>query len=167
MGKKSKILYYSVLLVNIVCFILDLLPINFPFFRISFAVSLVLIGILLLTRAFTLKIDSSLFIGTLLLQLGILNAVGYFGQVHFELNINQLWPYYLFAVAVAGFVTFVYFKDKLQAKISLLFLGLGVIALLFVQNLLNLVWFIILMIAWFVGYFATNIIIAKKRRNDG
>ena len=164
MGKKSKILYYSVLLVNIVCFILDLLPINFPFFRVSFAVSLILIGILLLTRAFTLKLDSSMFIGTLLLLFGILNAVGYFGQVHFSLNINQLWPYYLFAVTVSSFITFLYFKDKLQAKISILFLGLGVIALLFVQNLLNLVWFIVLMVAWFVAYFVTNIIVAKKRR---
>ena len=167
MGKKSKILYYSVLLVNIVCFILDLLPINFPFFRVSFAVSLILIGILLLTRAFTLKIDSSMFLGTLLLLCGILNAVGYFGQVHFNLNINQLWPYYLFAVMVASFVTFLYFKDKLQAKISLLFFGWGVIALLFVQNLLNLVWFIVLMISWFVAYFVINIIIAKKRRHNG
>ena len=81
MGKKSKILYYSVLLVNIVCFILDLLPIKFPFFRVSFAISLILIGILLLTRAVTLKLDSSMFIGSLLLLFGVLNAVGYFGQV--------------------------------------------------------------------------------------
>ena len=164
MGKKSKILYYSVLLVNIVCFILDLLPIKFPFFRVSFAISLILIGILLLTRAVTLKLDSSMFIGSLLLLFGVLNAVGYFGQVHFALNINQLWPYYLFAVSVASFATFVYFKDKLQAKISILFLGLGVIALLFVQNLLNLGWFIALMIAWFVAYFVTNIVISKKGR---
>ena len=73
MGKKSKILYYSVLVVNVICFILDLLPINFPFFRISFALSLMLIGLLLFSRAITLKLDSSMFIGTLLFLFGVLN----------------------------------------------------------------------------------------------
>ena len=165
MGKKSKILYYSVLLVNIVCFILDLLPINFPFFRISFAVSLILIGLLLIARSVSLKLDSSMFIGVLLLLCGILNATSYFGQVHFGLNINQLWPYYLFAVAAASFITAVYFKDKLQAKICVLFIGFGFISLIFVQNLLNLWWFVGLMIAWFVAYFTANIIISKKRGN--
>lgn len=164
MGKKSKILYYSVLLVNIVCFVLDLLPINFPFFRISFAVSLLLIGMLLIARSVSLKIDSSMFIGVTLFLCGVLNATSYFGQVHFNLNINQLWPYYLFAVAVASFITAVYFKDRLQAKICVVFLGFGLISLLFVQNLLTLGWFIGFMVAWFVAYFTANIIIAKRRK---
>ena len=56
MGKKSKILYFSVLFVNLGCFGLDLIPgINFPFYRISFAVSLMLIGLLLITRAITIE----------------------------------------------------------------------------------------------------------------
>ena len=42
MGKKSKIFYYSVLVVNVLFFVLDWLPLNLPFafFRISFPVSL-------------------------------------------------------------------------------------------------------------------------------
>lgn len=164
MGKKSKILYYSVLLVNVVCFILDLLPINFPFFRISFAVSLILIGILLVVRAFSLKIDSSMFIGITLFICGILNFVLYFGQTQFNLDINQFWPYYLFAIAFASLVTAIYFKDKLQIKLFILFLGFGLITLLFVQDLINLWWMIGLLIGWFVIYFVVNIIMFKKRR---
>lgn len=163
MGKKSKILYFSVLIVNVVCFILDLLPINFPFFRISFAVSLILIGLLLFIRALNYKIDSSMFFGTLLFVCGILNFVLYFGQTRFNLDPNQLWPYYLFAVSFASFVTAMYFKDKLQLKLFILFLGFGILTLLFVKHLMWLWLYITLMILWFVLYFIVNIIRSKKR----
>ena len=164
MGKKSKILYWVCLLVNIVCFVLDLLPINFPFFRISFAVTLILIGILLIARSVTLKIDSSMFIGILLLLFGILNGVSYFGQIWFSLDINQLWPYYLFALAISCLVTGLYFKIKTQLKFCLLFLGFGLITLLFVQNLITLVWFVVLMVLYFILYFTVNVIISKRGR---
>ncbi len=167
MGKKSKILYYSVLIVNIVCFILDLLPINFPFFRVSFAVSLILIGILLIVRGFSLKLDSSLFFGIVLFICGVLNFVLYFLQIYQSIDINQFWPYYLFAVAIASFITSVYFKDKLQMKLFILFLGFGLISLVFVQNLINIWWMIGLMTAWFIGYFVVNLILAKRRKNNG
>lgn len=166
MGKKSKILYYSVLFVNLGCFILDLIPgINFSFFRISFAVSLFLIGLLLITRAVKLKLDSSMFIGIILMFFGLFNAMQYFA-IAFDwswLTTRRILPYYLFAVAVASFVTWLYFKDKLQSKIFILFLGFGLITLLFAENLLVLGWYIGIMVAWFVVYFITNLIIFKKR----
>lgn len=164
MGKKSKILYYSVLGVNIACFILDLIPgITFPFFRISFAVSLMLIGLLLFSRAITLKLDSSMFIGTLLFIFGILNMLLYFGQTYEWLSVRQIVPYYLFAVSFASFATWLYFKDKLQMKLFILFLGFGLITLLFSFKLLLLVWYVVLMVAWFIIYFVANIVIFKKR----
>lgn len=163
MGKKSKILYFSVLIVNVVCFLLDLLPINFPFFRISFATSLILIGILLLVRAISLKIDSSMFIGLILLLCGILNFLLYFGQVYWKISINEFWPYYLFAVSLSSLITGVYFKDKLQLKLFVLFLGFGLITLTFVQSLINLIWFIVLLVVWFVAYFVVNVLLSKKR----
>ena len=165
MGKKSKILYWSCLVVNLVCFVLDLLP--FPttiaFFRFSFPVSLMLIGLLLVARAVTLKLDSSLFIGIILFQLGFLNGFAYIGQITFGLNINQLWPYYLLAISLASLITGMYFKDKLQLKLFILFLFFGLITLLFVQKLIILGWYIALMILVFVVYFAINIIVNKKR----
>lgn len=164
MGKKSKILYYSVLIVNITCFVLDLIPgITFPFFRISFAVSLMLIGLLLFNRAVTLKLDSSMFIGTLLFEFGVLNMLLYFGQTYNWLNMLQIVPYYIFAVAVANIITGLYFKDKLQLRLFFLFLGFGLITLLFSENLLILGWYIALMVVWFIGYFIVNTILFKKR----
>lgn len=164
MGKKSKILYYSVLIVNIACFVLDLIPgITFPFFRISFAVSLMLIGLLLFNRAVTLKLDSSMFIGTLLFEFGVLNMLLYFGQTYNWLTIIQIVPYYIFAVAVANIITGLYFKDKLQLRLFFLFLGFGLITLLFAENLLILGWYIALMVVWFIGYFIVNTILFKKR----
>ena len=164
MGKKSKILYYSVLFVNLGCFILDLIPgINFPFFRISFAVSLMLIGLLLFTRAISLKLDSSMFIGTLLFCFGILNMLLYFGQTYNWLTTLHVLPYYLISVAVSSLITGLYFKERLQIKIFILFLGFGLITLLFSLNLLILGWYIGLMAAWFVAYFVANLIIFKKR----
>lgn len=164
MGKKSKILYYTVLFVNIACFILDLLPINFPFFRISFAVSLILIGLLLIARAINYKIDSSLFFGVLLFLCGVLNMTLYFGEIYWILTANIIWPFYLFAVSISSLITSLYFKDKLQLKLFILFLIFGVISLLFVFNVIGLVWFICLMVGWFIVYFVVNLILFKKRR---
>jgi len=164
MGSKSKILYFTVLIVNIVCFLLDFLPIEFPFFRISFGVSLILIGLLLVVRAVNYKIDSSMFFGVILLLFGVLNLVLYFGHLKLGLDANELWPYYLFAVAVGSFITSVYFRDRLQFKIFILFLGFGLITLLFIRHLLILWLYITLMIVWFVVYFTVNIILNKRRK---
>ncbi len=164
MGKKSRIFYFSVLFVNIVCFVLDLLPIDFPFFRISFAVSLILIGILLLIRAFGLKIDSSMFFGFTLFGCGVINFVLYFLQTYLGVDQNQFWPYYFFVLAIASMITAIYFKDKLQAKLFVLFLGFGFISLIFVQNLINVYVFVALLALWFILYFVINIIIAKRRK---
>jgi len=165
MGKKSKILYWSCLAVNLVCFLLDLLPFptSIAFFRFSFPVTLMLIGLLLIVRSVTLKLDSSLFIGIIAFLLGFLNGFGYIGQITFNLNINELWPYYLFAVSLASLITGMYFKDKLQLKLFILFLFFGLITLLFVQKLIILGWYIALMILTFVAYFAVNILLTKKR----
>ena len=164
MGKKSKILYYSVLFVNLGCFILDLIPgINFPFFRISFAVSLMLIGLLLFTRAITLKLDSSMFIGTLLFLFGVLNMLLYFGQTYEWLTVLQIVPGYLFAVSLSSLVTGIYFKEKLQLKLFVLFSGFGLITLLFALKVLVLGWYIGIIVAWFVVYFIANLVIFKKR----
>lgn len=163
MGKKSKILYYSCLIVTISFFILDLLPFKFAFFRISFAVTLMLMGIMLIIRAFNLKIDSSLFFGIIFFCCGILNFVIYL--ISKRVDIAQLWPYYIFSVSFASLITALYFKDKLQLKLCALFLGLGIISLLFVKNIIPLWLMIILMAVWFIGYFIINIIIYKRRKN--
>ena len=164
MGKKSKILYYSVLFVNLGCFILDLIPgINFPFFRISFAISLMLIGLLLITRSISLKLDSSMYIGVLLFCFGVLNMLNYFGQGKW-ITILQIVPYYLFAFALASLVTGLYYREKLQLKLFILFFGFALITLLYAQKLLILGWYIGIMVAWFIVYFAVNIIMIKRRR---
>ena len=113
MGKKSKILYLTVLLVNLTCFILDLTPINFPFFRISFAVTLVLVGILLITRGLTQKIDSSFLLGMLFLAFGILNGVSYFTKLY-----SHLWPYYMYASALACLICGLYFRNNVEVKFT-------------------------------------------------
>lgn len=169
MGKKSKILYFTLLLVNIVCFVLDFLPlpVDINFFTYSFPASLILIGLLLIIRAFNLKIDSSLFIGIVALFGGVLNILSKLGDKFWGWDVNQFWPYYLFAFALASLVTALYFKDKLQLKLFILFLGFGLIVLLFVKHLIVLWLFIVLMVVWFVGYFTINLILAKRRNKNG
>ncbi len=171
MGKKSKILYYSVLIVNVICFLLDLITdftdINFTFFRLSFAVSLMLIGLLLIARAVKLKLDSSMFIGIILFWFGVFNGLQYFA-IAFDwdmITTLRILPYYLFSVSLASLVTGIYFKHKLQIKLFILFFGFGIITLLFSLKLLGLGWYIALMASWFVVYFITNLVIFKKRSN--
>ena len=160
MGKKSKILYYSVLIVSVACFILDYF-FEFPFFRISFGLTIVLIGLLLIIRSVNLKLDSSMFFGIALFLLGVLQILKYFMQN--KLTNLQIVPYYLFSIALASVITGLYFKDRLQLKLFILFLGFGLITLLFSQKLLELGWYIGIMVAWFVLYFVTNLVIFKKR----
>lgn len=169
MGKKSKILYFTLLIVNIVCFVLDFLPlpVDINFFTYSFPASLILIGLLLMIRAFTLKLDSSLFIGVVSLLGGVLNILSKLGSKFWNWDVNQCWPYYLFALAIASLVTAIYFKDKFQVKLFFLFLGFGFIVLLFVQHLIVLWVMIVLLIVWFAGYFTINSILAKRRKNNG
>lgn len=164
MGRKSKILYYSVLFVNLGCFVLDLIPgLNFPFFRVSFAVSLMLIGLLLIARSVMLKLDSSLFIGVLIFLFGVLNMLLYFGQLYNWLTVRMIVPFYLFAVAISSLITALYFKDKLQLKLFVLFLGFGGITLLFAFKVIGLWWYVGFMVGYFVVYFVANLVIFKKR----
>lgn len=169
MGKKSKILYFTLLIVNIVCFVLDFLPlpVDINFFTYSFPASLILVGLLLIIRAFTLKLDSSLFIGIVSLLGGVLNILSKLGSKFWAWDINQFWPYYLFALAIASLVTAIYFKDIFQVKLFFLFLGFGFIVLLFVQHLIVLWVMIVLLIVWFAGYFTINSILAKRRKDNG
>ena len=161
MGKKSKIFYYSVLVVNVLFFILDWLPLNLPFafFRISFPVSLTLIGILLIIRAVNYKFDSSMFFGVTLALTGALDLVE---KLFNSITTSHVWP--LIAIALASLITAIYFKDKLQIKLFVLFFGFGLISILFANNLMPLWLFVTLMIVWFVSYFAYNIIKAKRRK---
>ena len=163
MGKKSKIFYYSVLIVNVLFFILDWLPLSLPFafFRISFPVSLTLVGILLIIRAVNYKFDSSMFFGVTLALTGTIDLIE---KISKTIETIDTWPYYFVAIAVASLITAIYFKDKLQAKLCVLFFGFGLISILFTNNLMPLWLFITLMIVWFVGYFAYNIIKAKRRK---
>lgn len=163
MGKKSKIFYYSVLLVNVVFFILDWLPLNLPFtfFRISFPVSLILIGILLINRSVIYKLDSSMFFGVTLMLTG---GIDLLQKLSPTITTWHVWPYYLISIAVASLTTAIYYKDKLQIKLFALFLGFGLLSVLFTNNLIVLWLYILLMVVWFVGYFAFNIIKAKRRK---
>ncbi|MBR1988326.1 MAG: hypothetical protein IKA36_04715 [Clostridia bacterium] len=167
MGKKSKILYFSILGVNLVCFILDLLPINFPFFRISFSVTMMLIGALLIARAVTLKLDSSMFLGIAFFLCGLLNGLLYFGGVYFGWSANEFWPYYIFAFSFASLCTAIYFKEKVMLKVFLLLLGFGAITLLYSLGIIKFWLMITLLIVWFVLYFTFNTLVHKKRSNNG
>ena len=163
MGKKSKIFYYSVLVVNVLFFILDLLPLNLPFafFRISFPVSLTLIGILLINRSVIYKLDSSMFFGIVLMLIGGLDLLE---KLSATITTWHIWPYYLIAVSLASLVTAIYYKDKLQMKLFALFLGFGLISIIYANNLIVLWLYIVLMIVWFVGYFTFNILKDKRRK---
>ena len=163
MMRKSKILYYSILFVSLACFVLDLI-FNFEFFRISFGASLILMGLWLIVRAFSHKIDSGLFLGITLLGFGALNLTGYFLNRYLNFDNKGLWPYYLFVLSLSILVTGLYFKDKKQFKFCILFLGFGLICLLFMQKLIALWLMIVLLSVWFVLYFVINIILSRKRR---
>lgn len=164
MNKRINIFYITTVIVAIACLILDLIfPNNaFSFLGICFALTMLVYGLCLIIRGLRFKIDSSLFLGIVILVFGIISTMTYFTPWGYF----KLWHYLLLGISLASFVTGIYFKVKVQKKLALLFLGIFIIAFLFQINLYN-IWIMLAITAiWVIGFIIVGNIIGG-RRNDG
>ena len=162
MNKRTSIFYITTVAVAVICLILDLIfPNNtFSFLGICFALTMLVYGICLIIRGFNFKIDSSLFLGIVILSFGVISIMTYFTPWGYL----DLWHYLLLGASLASIITGIYFKTNAQKKLAILFLGLFVLALLFQLDLYK-VW--IMFIAWFVwvvGFIIVNNILHNRRK---
>lgn len=163
MNKRINILYITTVIVAIVCLILDLIfPNNsFSFLGICFALTMLVYGLCLIIRGLRFKIDSSLFLGIVILVFGIISTMTYFTPWGYL----ELWHYLLLGTSLASFVTGIYFKVNAQKKLALLFLGMFIITFLFQINLYN-VWIMLAIIAvWVIGFIIVGNIVGGRRKN--
>ena len=162
MSKRTSVFYVVTVVVAIICLILDLIfPNNsFSFLGICFAITMFVYGACLIVRAFNFKIDSSLFLGIIIFVFGIISLMTYFTSWGYF----DLWHYILIGISSASLITGIYFKIKFQIKLSILFLGLFVLALLFQINLYKWWILIILMLAWLIGFMIVNNILHDRRK---
>lgn len=161
--KRSNIFYISTVIVAIVCLVLDLIfPNNsFSFLGVCFAITMLVYGLLLILRGFQLKIDSSLFLGVIILVLGTISIIPHFTDYRYA----DLWHYLLLGISLSSFVTGVYFKIKAHKNLAILFLGLFVLGLLFQLKIYK--WWIMLlsMLALVIVFIIFNNILHNRRNN--
>ena len=162
MKKRTSIFYITTVAVAIVCLILDLIfqDISFSFLGICFAITMLVYGFCLIVRGFRFKIDSSLFLGIIIFVFGIITTITYFTPYGYF----ALWHYLLLGVSLASFVTGMYFKISTQKKLSLFFLGLFAIALLYQLNVFGIAIMIIVMAIYILGFIITNNLLYSRRK---
>ena len=162
MKKRTNIFYLTTVGVAVVCLILDLIfqDISFSFLGTCFAITMMVYGLCLILRGFRFKIDSSLFLGIIIFVFGVITTITYFTPYTY-LN---LWHYMLFGVSLACFVTWVYFKIGTQIKLSIFFLGLFAIALLYQLEIYNIVVMFISMAIYVLVFMITNNILYNRRK---
>lgn len=162
MNKKTNIFYIVTVAVAIICLVLDLIfPNNtFSFLGICFAITMLVYGVCLIIRAFNFKIDSSLFLGIIIFAFGVISMMTYFTPWGYF----DLWHYMLLGISLASLITGMYFKVKFQKKLSILFLGLFVLAHLFQINLYKWWILIICIIVWLIGFIVVNNILHDRRK---
>lgn len=162
MNKKSSIFYITTVVVAIVCLILDLVVPNdkFSYLGICFSITMLVYGLSLIIRGFCFKIDSSLFLGISIFSFGIISILTYFTPYGYA----DLWQYILLGIGVACFITGFYFKLPAQKKLTVLFLGLFVIALCFQFDLYRWWVMLIIMLAWIIVFILINNILFSRRK---
>ena len=161
MNKKVNIFYITTVAVAIACLILDLIfPDNtFSFLGICFALTMMAYGLCLIVRGFKLKIDSSLFLGIVILAFGVISIMTYFTPWGYL----DLWHYILLGTSFSSFVTGIYFKVKVQKKLAILFLGTFIITFLFQIDLYNIWVMLGGIVVWIIGFIVFNNIINNRR----
>ena len=162
MNKKTNIFYITTVAVAIICLILDLIfqDLSFSFLGICFALTMLVYGICLIIRGFNFKIDSSLFLGIIIFVFGIISTITSFT----DFGYFDLWHYLLLGASLASVVTGIHFKINFQKKLSILFLGLFILAFLSQIDLYN-VWIMLLAWGvWLIGFIVVNNILHNRRK---
>ncbi|MBQ3502794.1 MAG: hypothetical protein IJA72_03935 [Clostridia bacterium] len=162
MNRRTSILYIATVAVAVICLILDLIfqDIAFSFLGICFSLTMMVYGLCLIVRGFRFKIDSSLFLGIIILCFGILSTIADFT----EYGYLDLLHYLLIGASIASLITGIYFKSKSQQKLTILFIGFFVIVFLFKIHLYK--WWIMLLacIVWLFGYLVVNNILQNRSK---
>lgn len=162
MNKKTSIFYISTVVVAIACLILDLVfpDMKFSFLGICFGITMLVYGLCLIIRGLRFKIDSSLFLGIIILAFGVISMLTYFTEYGYV----DMWYYLVLSASISSFLTGMYFKSNGLKKLSILFLGLFVILLLY-QGFDLIKWWVmlILLVVWVLGFILINNIIQSRR----
>lgn len=161
MNKRTSIFYITTVAVAIACLVLDLIfqDNTFSFLGICFAITMLVYGVCLIIRGFRFKIDSSLFLGIIIFSFGVISIITYFEPWGYI----DLWHYLLLGISVACIVTGMYFKTPAQKKLSILFLGMFVIALLFQVDVYNVGIMFALLAVYIISFIIINNIFFNRR----
>lgn len=162
MNKRVNIFYLVTVIVAVLCLILDLIfqDNSFSFLGICFSLTITVYGVALIIRGFGFKIDSSLFLGIIILTFGVVALMTTFTKFGYR----DLWHYLLLGASLSGLVTGLYFKVPVQKKLAILFLGLFVSAFLFQIKIYSIWIMFLIMFIWFVMFIFVNNILSSRRK---
>lgn len=162
MNRRANLFYITTVAVAIICLILDLaVPNNtFSYLGICFALTMLVYGVCLIICGLKFKIDSSLFLGIIIFIFGAIGMLTHFTKYGYL----DLWHYLLLGAALSSFITGIYFKVNSLKKLTILFLGLFIWALLFQLNIYKVWVMLIIMPVWVLGFIIINNMIISRRR---
>ena len=104
----------------------------------------------LIWRGWRVKVDSSLFVGTLLLGIVMIGLCQYLTILTYA----DLWPYYFLAVALAHFSVRIVFFDRLQGFLGIISMGIFAFSLIYDLINIHLLWYIVLDVIWLSAFCA-------------
>lgn len=162
MNRRINLFYITTVAVAIICLILDLAVPNdkFSYLGICFALTMLVYGICLIIRGLNFKIDSSLFLGIIIFIFGVIGMLTHFTKYGYL----DLWHFLFLGASVSSILTGIYFKTNVQKKLSILFIGLFIWALLFQIGIYKLWIMLIVMLAWIFGFIVVNNMIISRRK---
>jgi len=162
--KKNKILL-SFALIEIAIFISILfIKINgFELYNIWFSVSLLLISLYELLYSYLFKLDSALYLGSLLTNFALATCLKYF----YTYSLYAYYPVYILCFAMAHFTVFVFFRQIIHFKLFAFLLVEAILLIGYKANLINW-WLLVGINGIYLCYLIINLLlrVAKNLRRE-
>ncbi len=162
----KRTIIFKIMLTIIILIYLTLIIISyyFNFIKVKdfwFSAFLLAVGLILYIRYECYKIDSSFFLGILLLLLGTIGIINYYIKVNVFFEISL----YIMGFALSSVANFIKFRQIFHIKIFVFELLCGILLLLYSLNYIKLYIYIILtIITVFIMLFYYGFIIKRNTR---
>lgn len=158
--KRTIILRYF----NIITFLCYLVTLAYFFIigkplEIWFSVGVIILGFNSLLKSWFFQLDSSLYIGSMLIFIGIASLI----QNFFMIDLSLFYPWYIFSLAFASLMVFSIFRQKIHFKLFVIVCLEVIILLIYKLRLLPKVLFYVINTLYLI--FILFLLIRSIRKN--
>lgn len=120
--------------------------------KIWFSLALILLSVPSFFRAYFFRLDSKVYLGSILLFCGLF---GIFTQ-RYQLDLKVFYPAYIFILGLSSFLVFVFFRQKFHLKVFVICILEVLLLVVYKLLYISLVEFLLLELAFLI-FLSTNI----------